>query len=59
MPKLDDASYQRGAAFFGSGKRIRDVIDEMQAGNLGSGEVEEMSFMVGFADALLTKLRGA
>jgi len=58
IPKIDEAHYTAGQTFFASGKRVRDVLETLSAEGPKSSEAQQMSFCLGFVDALLVRLRG-
>lgn len=58
MPKIDEAQYTAGKEAFASGGTIRSVVERMlNSGHSREVEELEMSFIVGFADAFLERLR--
>lgn len=63
MNKIDEQGYKDGGAAFNKGKSLRSIVEARHAMHQGKHEnwreVEDYqeSFELGFADALLTKLR--
>lgn len=58
IEKIDDDSYKSGKTFFVMGGSIRSVFEKINgAGVTSKDENKAMSFTLGFADALLDKLR--
>jgi len=60
MPKIVEANYQEGRALFAGGGSLRAAVERVIAdgGTPDIGDDEIMSFVIGFADAFLDKLRG-
>lgn len=64
MKKIDDLAYKYGLSAFAKGKSLRSLVEQMiEASNVPSGDWQENenkynSIMLGFADALITKIRG-
>lgn len=58
MPKIIDEHYRRGSQAFEDGATIRSVVEQVwQAGDTDDEDDRIGSFVVGYADALLTLLR--
>ncbi|ETR79326.1 hypothetical protein X566_01500 [Afipia sp. P52-10] len=58
MKTICEASYAQGRAAFNSGASLRSIVERVVAAdNEPSSEVAEFSRAIGFADALLDRLR--
>lgn len=59
MPKIIDEQVQAGREAFDNGTSLRSVIEKVMAADVSGEDHEDdvMSFVIGFADALLDRLR--
>lgn len=57
IPQIDDERYKAGRGWFDNGGTLRTVVEALQKDKLGKDEGGELSFVLGFADAFLDRLR--
>lgn len=57
--EIDEAKYKAGYDFCLSGGTVKEVVNRLKSAGqqVGSDEVGEFSYAIGFADAVLTLLR--
>ena len=55
--KLDEAGYREGRDAFAAGASIRSIVERCEASDTPLDDLKSLSAAIGFADALLDRLR--